>query len=230
MRQPDSLHDYVVDRIREMIVDGELAPGSSIDEMAVAAALGVSRGPVREALKVLRAEGIVEIRPRRGAQVVELTPKRVRDLYEVLANLESMAVCHVCERASDAEIAEISDLNEAMRSHFERRNLRLYSALNQEIHERIVTCSANLVLVEIYGRVATRARMARFGVEMTDARWKEAMAEHDAITQALRRRDRERAAALLREHAFAVADILCQQLQAEAVEPYYSVYHNPLSG
>lgn len=204
MPKSDSLHDFVVDRIREMIVDGVLAPGASIDEMAVAASLGVSRGPVREALKVLRVEGIVVIRPRRGAQVIELTPALITDLYEVLGNLEALAIRHVCNRASDSEIAEIGDLNEAMRSHFNRRNLRLYSDLNQQIHERIISLSTNIVLVEIYGRIATRARLARFGIEMSASRWEEAMSEHDAIVEALIQRDGDKAANLIHAHALGV--------------------------
>lgn len=216
MPQPDSLHDFVVDGIREMVVDGILVPGTSIDEMAVATSLGVSRGPIREALKVLRAEGIVEIRPRRGAQVVQLTPARVSDLYEVIGNLEALAIRHVCERASDSELSEIDGLNEAMRSHFKRRNLRLYSDLNQQIHERIVEVSANVMLVEIYGRIATRARMARFGVEMSNSRWEEAMSEHDAIVEALRQRDGDRAANLIHAHALAVSGVLCRQLSGAA--------------
>lgn len=199
-----------------MIINGELAPGEGIDELAVAAHLGVSRGPVREALKVLRAEGIVEIWPRRGAQVIQLTAKRVRDLYEVLANLEALAVRNVCETASEEEIAEIFDLNEAMRSHFKRQNLQLYWALNQQIHERIITYSRNLVLVEVYARVATRARMARFGIDMPLSRWEEAMDEHDAITSALQQRDGDRAARLVHAHALAVSDVLCKQLEANA--------------
>lgn len=217
-RQPDSLHDYVVERMRGMIVGGALEHGSPIDEMAVASELGVSRGPVREALKVLRAEGLVEIRPRRGASVVQLTPKRVRELYEVLINLEVLAIRLACTNASDIDIAELSDLHEAMRSHFERRNLRLYSLLNQQIHEQIVTISDNSVLSEIYARVAGRARMARFGITMTDERWKQAMLEHQEIIEALQERDAERAGALIRAHLQAVADILCRQLEEQTGE------------
>lgn len=213
-RRVDSLHDYVVERMRDMIVQGSLEHGAPIDEMAVATQLGVSRGPVREALKVLRAEGLVEIWPRRGATVVRLTPKRVKDLYEVLISVEMLAIRSACANASDAEIVELADLNEAMRSQFDRRNLRLYSALNQQIHERIVAISDNSVLAEVYAGVAARARMARFGIAMTEERWKQAMAEHEEITNALRQRDADRAAALMQAHLQAVADLLCRQLEA----------------
>jgi DNA-binding GntR family transcriptional regulator len=213
MSEPDSLHDFVVQKLRGMIIDGKLKPGALIDEMAFGAKLGVSRSPVREALKVLRAERIVEFRPRQGARVIQLTPRAVRDLYEVLANLEATAVRLVCDRASDTAIREMIDLNEAMRMHFERRNLRLYMAANQEIHERLVAASANLVLEEVYSRVTTRARMARFGVEMTAERWAQAMQEHDKLAEALTRRAGAEAAKIVHDHAVAVSEVLCRQLE-----------------
>lgn len=214
MSKAVSLHDFVVSKIRDMIVDGDLKPGTCIDEMRLAAELDVSRSPVREALKVLRSEGIVEFRARQGARVIQQTPKSIRDLYEVLANLEAAAIQYVCARAPDHEINELVDMNAAMRSHYERRNLRLYTALNQEIHERIVIFSANKVLEEIYSGVTSRARMARFGVEMTEARWTQAMDEHDMITQALRERDGTTAARMIHDHALVVSDLFCRQMTA----------------
>ena len=127
-----SLHEEVTGRLRDMIVEGRLKPSERIAELEVAKALGVSRTPVREALKVLASEGLVELLPLRGAVVKAFTPKDAQDMLEMIALLEEHAGRAACA-APDDEIAAIVAMHERMRVHFERRERPEYFALNQQI-------------------------------------------------------------------------------------------------
>ena len=158
IRRP-SLHDEVTARVRDLIVDGTLAAGSPVHEVELAGQLGVSRTPVREALKVLASEGLVDLLPGRGAVVKVFTAKDAQDMLALIALLEQ----HAGERAvhaGDAEIAAIVALHEKMREHYARRERPEYFRLNQEIHNAIVRAAGSPTLSMLH--VILRARMRSF--------------------------------------------------------------------
>src|SRR5262245_38940680 len=117
-----SLHDEVVGRVRDMIVDGQLTSGTRIHEGRLCEQLGVSRTPLREALKVLAGEGLVDLSPNRGAIVREVTPKDMHDMLRVLGHLEALAGELACINASEADIASIHDMHKRMMEHYTSRN------------------------------------------------------------------------------------------------------------
>jgi DNA-binding GntR family transcriptional regulator len=184
-----SLHDQVATRIRDMIVEGVLAPGSRIDEAALVDRLGVSRTPFREALRTLAAEGLVEIRPTRGSIVRKLSREDVHAMLEVLAQLERLAAELACARASDAEIANILDMHARMLDCYQRRDRMPYFKLNQDIHKGIVEAAHNPVLREMHGKLHAHLKRIRFIGNETPDYWAAAVAEHEEMAQALRRRD-----------------------------------------
>lgn len=194
-----SLHDEVVARLRDMIVEGRLAPGERIAELEVAKALGVSRTPVREALKVLASEGLVELLPLRGAVVRAFTPKDAQDMLSMIGLLEEYAGRAACS-AEDAEIAAIVALHERMRGHFARRERPEYFALNQQIHNAIVEAAHNATLSMLHANLRARMRRIRYIGNEAPANWEAAMAEHEEMIAALKARDSERAARAMREH------------------------------
>ncbi len=194
-----SLHDEVAARVRDMIVDGRLVPGAAIPELTLAAQLGVSRTPLREALKVLASEGLVELLPGRGAVVKVFTAKDAQDMLQVMATLEEMAGRAACA-ASDATLAPIFALHDKMREHYRRRERREYFALNQDIHNGIIEASGNATLVLVHKILRMRMRRLRYKGNDTKENWAAAMAEHDAIVEALRARDAQRTGLLLRRH------------------------------
>jgi DNA-binding GntR family transcriptional regulator len=194
------LHERVARALRDRIVDGALAAGERVDERALCAAFGVSRTPLREALKVLAGEGLIDLLPNRGARVARLDPRDVADMFEVMASLESLAGRLAASRASDAEIDEVGRLHGAMVAAFQRRELAGYFRLNQAIHETILEAARNPVLSQTYRGLAGRIRRARYQANMTEDRWAAAVAEHETILAALRARDGERIGALLAEH------------------------------
>ncbi|HEX6945413.1 MAG TPA: GntR family transcriptional regulator [Casimicrobiaceae bacterium] len=194
-----SLHEEVTARVRDMIVEGRLAAGAAIPELELAHQLGVSRTPLREALKVLASEGLVELQPRRGAVVRVFTAKDAQDMLALLALLEEHAGTLACA-ASDEALAAIVALHERMRGHYERRERAEYFRLNQEIHNAIVQAAGNPTLDLLHGILRTRMRRIRYiGNEAPD-NWAAAMAEHEAFIAALAARDGPRLGRLLREH------------------------------
>lgn len=198
IRRP-SLHDEVTARVRDLIVDGTLAAGSPVHEVELAGHLGVSRTPVREALKVLASEGLVDLLPGRGAVVKVFTAKDAQDMLALIALLEQ----HAGERAvhaGDAEIAAIVALHEKMREHYARRERPEYFRLNQEIHNAIVRAAGSPTLSMLHGILRARMRRIRYIGNQSPENWSAAMAEHEGFIAALVARDGARLARLLREH------------------------------
>ena len=195
-----SLHDELVARIRELIDNGELAPASRVPEKALCERFGVSRTPLREALKVLASEGLIELLPQRGARVARLTLAAVEDMFPVVGALEGLAGELACQRISDEEISAIAVLHNNMVVAFERRDRPTYFAINQQIHERILDATRNETLIGTYRGLAGRIRNARYIANMSESRWRKAVAEHEAILAALTRRDGAGLARILRTH------------------------------
>lgn len=192
--QRRTLHDEVLERMRDMIIEGILAPGQRINEGLIGAQLGVSRTPLREAIKTLASEGLVEIQPAKGALVRKFSSTDMQHILEVLKSLEQLGGRMACELASDATIAAIRALHDAMMEQYRVRNRLEYFKLNQAIHSAIVAASGNDVLVEMHGTLQARIKRLRFiGNEGPD-KWAGAVAEHEAMIVALEQRD---AAALM---------------------------------
>jgi DNA-binding GntR family transcriptional regulator len=194
------LHEDVVSRIRAILLDGDIAPGARIPERDLCDRLQISRTPLREALKVLAAEGLVQLLPNRGARAARLTDKDVRDLFEVCQGLEALAGELACERITDADIAAVAGAHAAMAQHYRDRDLAQYYRCNRAIHEAIVAAAGNPVLAALYTSVTARIRRARYVAPMKPHRWAQALAEHEAILNALQRRDGIGLAHILRTH------------------------------
>jgi DNA-binding GntR family transcriptional regulator len=196
----ETLHEKVVAKLRDLIVEGELAAGSRIAERELCERLGVSRTPLREALKVLASEGLVELLPNRGARVVEPTEADIENMFQVMGALEALSGALACRRITEAELAEISALHYQMLAHYARRQLPDYFRLNQAIHEAIMEAARNPVLKATYLGLSTRIRRARYVANMSEERWAAAVAEHEALLKALVARDGEAAARILKAH------------------------------
>jgi DNA-binding GntR family transcriptional regulator len=194
------LHEDVVSRLRNILIEGEIPPGARIPERDLCARLQISRTPLREALKVLAAEGLVLLLPHRGSRAAKLTSKDVRDLFEVCQGLEALAGELACERISDQELAAISKLHAVMARHYQDQDLQAYYLCNRQIHEAIVEAASNPVLSALYESVTARIRRARYVTPMTPPRWAIALQEHEAILNALLRRDGIGLAHILRAH------------------------------
>jgi DNA-binding GntR family transcriptional regulator len=195
-----SLHDAIVTRVRDMIIEGELAAGVRVHEGNLGKVLGVSRTPLREALKFLASEGLVELSPGRGAVVRRFSAKDVHDSLVVLADLEGLAGRLACENASDDEIREVRALHDRMISLYEKRDRLPYFKLNQSIHSAILRLSKNDALVYVHGILQARLRRIRYIGNEGPEKWAAAVADHEEIIGALEARDAGRLSKALTTH------------------------------
>ena len=210
-----SLHDGVVDAVRNMVFDGELMGGQRIPEKLICQKLSISRTPLREALKVLASEGLLTLLPNRGARVNRLKAKDVDDMFPVMGALESLAGAMACKKISDAQIDEIRALHYQMSANHKNGNLINYFDLNQRIHAAIMAATKNNILCELYELLAGRIRMARYRASFSQQRWDQAMAEHEEILEALSTRDSILLTRMLSAHLKNTCETVKSVIEAE---------------
>ncbi len=195
-----SLHDQVVSRVRDLIIEGVLEPGSRIDEASLIDELGVSRTPFREALRTLAAEGLLIVRPSKGSVVRKLTPEDVFAMLEVLGHLEQLAGELACERASDQEIKALVDLHNRMLVHYRARDRMPYYKLNQEFHSRLTELSKNDTLQEMQRNLQARLKRIRYIGNQRPDSWAGAVEDHEVMVSALKARDGKRLGQAMAQH------------------------------
>ncbi len=208
------LHDEATERIRDMIVEGQLAAGEWINETELCQQLQISRTPLREALKVLAAEGLVELVPRRGAHVAQLSVREIVDLFEALAGVEGLAAEMAALRMSGADLEKLRQLQRRIEQRHKAKDRLAYFHDNQELHESIVRFSGNSVLAEIHARLIARVRRARYQAILSEARWAAAVEEHALILSALESRDAKSAGELMRQHGAHTGEVVRASMDA----------------
>ncbi|NVM90622.1 GntR family transcriptional regulator [Variovorax sp. SG517] len=197
---PNSLHDEVAATLREQIFDGSLAPGSFVDEIALCERLSISRTPLREALKVLTAEGLLRHEPRRGCFVNEVTERDLDEIFPVIALLEGRCAYEAARNASDAELQELDALHERLVRHARAKRINDYYATNHIIHEAIIKLADNKWLAQVIGDLRKILKLARLQQLHAPGRLEQSLSEHLAVFAALKARDSEGADAAMRTH------------------------------
>lgn len=195
---PRALYVEVAELLRQRIFKRELEPGSWIDEMKLAEEYGISRTPLREALKVLAAEGLVTMKVRRGAYVTEVSDKDLSDVYHLLSLLESDAASVVAEKATDAQIKELQTLHkelEAAAGHREK-----FFAINERFHMRLLEIADNRWRNQMVADLRKVMKLNRHNSLLKSGRIEESLREHKAIVAALAARDAAAAAEKMRKH------------------------------
>jgi DNA-binding GntR family transcriptional regulator len=194
------LHDGVLERLRQMIIRCELKPGDRISEIDFGQAFGVSRTPLREALKLLAAEGLVEIRPHKGAVIADISRDEISEIFALMNSLELMAGPLVCERVSNIDLQVLEGIVKGMDDSQDNGDLEGYFELNTKFHNRIVALSGNRVLTQVYADMFRKLQRARYRVNYDQRRWKESSAEHHWIMEALHVRNGEEFGHRLKVH------------------------------
>ncbi|MEM9222660.1 MAG: GntR family transcriptional regulator [Pseudomonadota bacterium] len=189
--------------LREMILEGDLPAGEKIKEKELTTRFGVSRTPLREAMKVLAAEGHLELIPNRGAIVTKHSSEDLADVFPVLAALERLAGELAAERATDEQIAHVISLTVALEETVEADNRPEYFKINQAIHNAILTAAGSETLMRNHAAIAGRVHRARYQANLARTRWETALKEHEMIALALKDRDGARLGALLNDHMMA---------------------------
>lgn len=207
------LHDTVVDHLRDMIVEGQLPAGSRVNERELCEFLGISRTPLREAVKVLAAEGLVDITPNRGASVAEMSVSDIMDAFELMAGLEAMAGGLACERISDAELNEMQALHDAMVVCRKNEDLSGYYSRNRQIHKLILQSTRNNALLQVYEATNRRLHALRFRSNFDSQKWDRAIVEHEAILDALKARNGAALSSILKQHLLHKRDVVMANMK-----------------
>jgi len=195
---PRALYQEVAERLRQQIFGRQLEPGAWIDELKLCGELGISRTPMREALKVLAVEGLVTMKLRRGAYVTEMSERDVREAYQLLALLESDAAARVAAQGSEAELAELQALHEELERQVKERDA--FFAANERFHLRLLEIEANRWRQQIVTDLRRVMKLNRHHSLFKQGRLQDSLREHRALMQALRERRGDEAARLMRAH------------------------------
>ena len=190
--------ETIYNEIRDRICLLRYPPGHTLGESELAREFGISRTPMREALKVLAVEGLVTMKVRRGAYVTEMSADDVRQVYRLLGLLEADAAAEVAERASPAEIAELRVLHDKLEKQTRQRDA--FFAANEQFHLRLLAIAGNRWRSQIVGDLRKVMKLNRHHSLFKQGRISDSLQEHRAVMQALERRDPEAAARLMREH------------------------------
>ena len=207
------LHQEVAVRLRQRIVEGNIAPGTKLNERELSEVLKVSRTPLREAIKMLAAEGLVELLPNRGAVAAQLSEQDISDTFEVIAGLEGQAGELAAQRIGEAELAEIRALHYEMLAAFTRRDLPTYYRINAQIHTRINAAAGNRVLTQTWATVNARLQALRFRSNFDEEKWKRAVKEHDRMVELLAARDGPALRTLLIAHLLHKRDAVLELMR-----------------
>lgn len=195
-----ALHEDLADQLRRAIIHGELRPGAKISEKVLCEQFGVSRTPVREALKILSTEGLVQLMQNRGASVTEVTWEDLQDAFPVMGALEALAGELACANATDAQIERAKVLQARMVAMYKKGDLKGYFRVNEEIHQLILDAAGNTMLPRLMRTVSLQVRRARYMANLSTERWQQATEEHEEILAAWVARDSQRLGQLLKQH------------------------------
>lgn len=195
-----SLHEELVERLRNLIVEDALKPEEKVPEKELCETFGVSRTPLREALKVLASEGFVVLNANRGAKVAKVTRTELDSTFPVIAALEQLAGELACQQLDATGIAWIEKRHAAMLEAFASRDRTDYFLANQDIHEALIRGAENDVLQNQHRLLESRIRRARFMANLSEERWAQAIDEHEAMMDRLRARDGEGLGRIMKQH------------------------------
>ena len=215
-----SLHDGVAARLRTMVFDGQLGPGAWIDEKALAEHWQVSRTPLREALKVLAAEGLVELVPHRGCRVIELTEDDAESLFPVMALLEGRCAYEAAAKATDDDLRELRRLHDELERHAAAHDLDGYYRANHGFHSRVQALARNRWLDRATGDLRRFLRLMRGRQLALPGRIDRSIEEHRQLIAAFEQRDAARAEAAMHGHLMAQLKALKQLRQTESEVPH----------
>ena len=208
------LHEQVAHRLRQMLVEGLIPPGGKLNERTLCEELSISRTPLREAIKMLAAEGLVELLPNRGSVAVQLSEADVRHTFEVMAGLEGLSGELAAQRVTEAELNEIKALHYEMMAAFTRRDLSAYYQVNAAIHRSFNAAAKNPVLTATYNQVNARLQALRFRSNQDGEKWQRAVDEHIAMVQALEARDPAALRQVLMQHLDNKRNVVIEQLRS----------------
>jgi DNA-binding GntR family transcriptional regulator len=214
-----SLSQQAIDLLREQIYNHKLAPGQRLDEAVLAEQLGISRTPLREALKVLSAEGLVDLQPHKGCFVTELTLRDMEEIFPIMATLEGRVAHEVASKRTPAQLKALDALHEKLEKHAAVDDVNRYYETNYVFHDQLQECAGNRWLQIVIGDLRKLLKLSRHHSLRLEGRLAASLAEHRALMKALHRQDADAAEQIMREHLLAQLEALREMsLAPESVD------------
>jgi DNA-binding GntR family transcriptional regulator len=210
------LHEATFQTLKSLLVEGKIAPGSKLNERELAERLNVSRTPIREAIRRLAADGLVELIANRGAIAVQLSIDDVIHTFDVIAELEGYSGELAAKNISDSTLSELEALQYEMMASYARRDLSSYYKLNLRIHRLINQAANNPVLATLFSQVNSRIEALRFRSNQDGVKWEKAVEEHQEMLDALKARDSARMRKVMITHVTNKRDVVVQLLKTES--------------
>jgi DNA-binding GntR family transcriptional regulator len=195
-----ALYEQVAERLRERIFAHELAPGAWVDEQSIASEFGISRTPLREALKVLAAEGLVQLKPRRGCYVAALSEQDLDEIFPVMALLEGRCAREATDKATDADLKRLETIHADLERHAANGDADRFFEANQRFHDALQDLAGNRWLKQLIEETRQFIKLTRRDSLNPAGRLKQSLAEHRAILAAIRKRDADEAGRLMHDH------------------------------
>lgn len=210
-----NLHEATFQKLRSLLVEGKIAPGNKLNERELAESLNVSRTPIREAIRRLAADGLVELIANRGAIALQLSLEDVIHTFDVIADLEGFSGELAANNISNTSLSELEALQYEMMASYARRDLSSYYQLNLRIHHLINQAANNPVLSRLFTQVNARIEALRFRSNQDGVKWEKAVEEHQEMLDALKARDGERMRNIMMRHVHNKRDVVVQLLKSE---------------
>ena len=207
---PTALYQEVAERLRQRIFAHELTPGTWIDEQKLAEQYGISRTPLREALKVLASEGLVELRPRRGCYVTEISRQDLDDIFPLMAMLEGRCAAEAVKNAKPIDIAALKEIHERLESAARDGRIDAFFEANQEFHKKIQELSGNRWLLSVIQDLRKVLKLSRLHSLSLEGRLQQSLDEHRLIMAALSSSDASRAEKLMHDHLLSGREALAK--------------------
>ncbi|OYY55385.1 MAG: GntR family transcriptional regulator [Polynucleobacter sp. 24-46-87] len=210
-----NLHEATFQKLRALLVEGAIKPGSKLNERELAEQLNVSRTPIREAIRRLAADGLVELIANRGAIAIQLTREDIIHTFDVIATLEGYSGELAAKNISIQALVELEALQYEMMASYARRDLSSYYRLNIQIHNAINQAANNPVLQQLFSQVNARIEALRFRSNQNGVKWEKAVGEHQEMLDALKAHDSARMRKVMMQHVMNKRDVVIQLIDQE---------------
>jgi len=205
-----ALYEEVAERLRQRIFSHELPPGTWIDEQALAEDYGISRTPLREALKVLASEGLVTLKPRRGCYVTELSGGDIQEIFPIIAMLEGRCAYEATQKASGADVARLEKIQDTLEMAAAASDIPAYFEANQQFHQELWQMTGNRWLLQVIQDLRKVLKLTRYQSLSVDGRLKKSMEEHRELLAAIKAKQPELAEQVMKQHLIAGSEAMAK--------------------
>lgn len=213
---PTALYQEVAERLRQRIFAHELLPGTWVDEQKLAEQYGISRTPLREALKVLASEGLVVLKPRRGCYVTEIAPQDLDDIFPLIALLEGRCAAEAVGKMSPADLSQLGKIHARLEKSAQENRMADFFEANQEFHKTIQELAGNRWLLQVIQDLRKVLKLSRLHSLSLEGRLQQSLQEHQAIMAALEAKDAEQAEKLMHDHLLSGREALAKMQDTPA--------------